>query len=441
MGTILSLKGLLVDSGKTLQDIQPELGGAFVGTLAGILGSLVATFGGLILDRSARGAIQRVEDYVRTQILPLLPEQRIAVRIEEAVLERIAEKAQFAVDRFRIALEPLSTSLAESATKSAEAAAEATSAFTQAVRAVREAGNLESASKSLRNAASSLDSAGEFSKRAAQLSGENLLRLEAIHQSIGALAHDFTTASDTLSESGKTLADAHRASIEILSDKLSGIASATEALGTITASAASELARRSDLDTTYVKTIDLQARAAGELLEALRDTARGSEVALASIADRLGNLGDVMSEGVRREIRDRIGSLADRLSQALGDAIPALDGAVHSLTETVKLLRSEQAEIRSGAPQYANAMAAVSTESRRLTQELVGVAGQVSKLHRLLAEGTRDGETVAVGITQPESPELTQSVVSQKSRSSRAPKGDEDHRKRPWWSFKPKDRD
>jgi len=67
--------------------------GSIRGTLAGILGSLLAAVGGLVLDWTSLSTVNRAQDFIHRHILPTLPERRIAVRIEDAVLVLIAEKA------------------------------------------------------------------------------------------------------------------------------------------------------------------------------------------------------------------------------------------------------------------------------------------------------------------------------------------------------------
>src|SRR5260370_30269989 len=111
MGTIFALRALLVVQGNTLQQIQPHLAGVFAGTLAGILGSLVAAVGGLVLDWTSLSTVNRAQDFIHRHILPTLPERRIAVRIEDAVVALIAEKAQAVADSFRNSMQPVATQM------------------------------------------------------------------------------------------------------------------------------------------------------------------------------------------------------------------------------------------------------------------------------------------------------------------------------------------
>jgi hypothetical protein len=86
-----------------LQEIQPQLSGVFAGTLAGIGGSLIAALGGLLLDRVALSTANRAQDFIHRHIIPTLPERRIAIKIEDAVLAMIAERAQVVAESLRLA--------------------------------------------------------------------------------------------------------------------------------------------------------------------------------------------------------------------------------------------------------------------------------------------------------------------------------------------------
>src|ERR1035437_5879801 len=147
MGTIFALRALLVVQGNTLQQIQPHLAGVFARTLAGILGSLLAAVGGLMLDWTSLSTVNRAQDFIHRHILPTLPERRIALRIEDAVMAVIAEKAQAVADSFSNSIQPVATQREEIAERCGKSAEAATKALAEAARAVREAGDLELASR------------------------------------------------------------------------------------------------------------------------------------------------------------------------------------------------------------------------------------------------------------------------------------------------------
>lgn len=203
MGTILGLRSLLVAGGKTLQDIEPLLSGVFAGTLGGIAGSLIAAVGGLVLDRVALFSSNQAQDFVHRFILPLLPERRIAVRIEDAVLALIAERAQAVAETFRNAMSPVATRMEEVATRSGNAAETATKAFSEAARALREAGNLEAASRSFKTGAHMIDSSAEQLSDATKQTAEVILRLGEVRTSMAGMLERIQATAESLARSSE----------------------------------------------------------------------------------------------------------------------------------------------------------------------------------------------------------------------------------------------
>src|SRR5260370_2511357 len=64
MGTIFALRALLVIQGNTLQQIEPHSAAGFAGTLAGIVGSLLSSAGGLIIDWSSIATMNPAQDFI-----------------------------------------------------------------------------------------------------------------------------------------------------------------------------------------------------------------------------------------------------------------------------------------------------------------------------------------------------------------------------------------
>jgi len=64
-----------------------------------------------VLDWTSLSTVNRAQDFIHRHILPTLPERRIAVRIEDAVLVLIAEKAQAVADSFRNSMQPVATQM------------------------------------------------------------------------------------------------------------------------------------------------------------------------------------------------------------------------------------------------------------------------------------------------------------------------------------------
>src|SRR5260370_3911676 len=138
MGTIFALRALLVIQGNTLREIEPHLAGVFAGTLAGIVGSLLASAGGLILDWTSLATMNRAQDFIHPHILPTLPERRIGIRIEDPVLTLIAEKSQAVAQTFSKSMQPTTTQLEQIAERFAKAPQPVTKALSDSARSVRE---------------------------------------------------------------------------------------------------------------------------------------------------------------------------------------------------------------------------------------------------------------------------------------------------------------
>jgi len=253
MGTTLALRALLVTGGNTLQQIQPLLSGVFAGTLGGIAGSLFAAVGGLVLDRVALSASNRAQDFIYRFILPLLPERRIALRIEETVLTVIAERAQAVAESFRSAMEPVASQMEEVAVRCGKAAEAATTAFSEAARAVREAGNLETASRSFKAGAHMIDSSAEQLSDATKQTAEIVLRVGDLRASLAGLLDRVQAAADNLGASSERLSTHLAGQIADLNSHADGVQTCGSDLRASIEVLAAELVRHADIDSTHLE--------------------------------------------------------------------------------------------------------------------------------------------------------------------------------------------
>lgn len=252
LGTTLSLRQLLGTGGRTLQDIQPLLGGVFAGTLAGILGSLMAAVGGLAVDRTAGTLGKKTQDFVHRYIIPNLPERRVAIRIEETVMELIAERTQAVVESVRAALVPLAEEMSGIALRCADAAEAATLAFGQAARAVKDAGNLEAAARSLKSSANMIDSASELLSDATRQTAETVVRIGEVKGSVTALLEKAQTATESLGASSERVGVALSSSIDGLKSVVAGAQSASDGLSSAVAVLSGGLVTRLQTDSAEI---------------------------------------------------------------------------------------------------------------------------------------------------------------------------------------------
>ena len=331
MGTIFALRQLLVESGQTLQEIQPHLSGVFAGTLAGVAASLAVAFGGLLLDRAALGTANKAQTFIHRFILPLLPERRIAVRIEEAVLAIIAERAHVVAEAFRQSLLPVATQLEGVAQSSGSAAEMASTAFSEAARAVRESGGLESASRSFKASAHMIDNSAEQLHDATRQTAEILLRAGEIRGSLATLVDGISDASrDLASVAERTRAElaeeltrlnAHLQTVE------SASAQVALAVNGLTAAISSE-AERSGAELHALRD---SVQSIGVGLETITELGRRSTSAVDALHSRVPEAASIVAEAVGARLGNHLKEVAaqndrivSRLEETLGAHFPAL---------------------------------------------------------------------------------------------------------------------
>jgi len=318
MGTTLSLRYLLTTGGKSLQEIQPLLSGVFAGTLGGIAGSLIAAVGGLVLDRVALSSSNQAQDFVHRFILPLLPERRIAVRIEDAVLGLIAERAQAVAETFRNAMTPVATQMEEVATRSAKAAEEASKAFSEAARALREAGNLESASRSFKTGAHMIDSSAEQLSDATKQTAEVILRLGEVRTSLAEMLERIQATAEGLARSNEQASNLVAEQVKQLAVNARDVQSCTAGLRSSIENLCSELVRRGDIDTASLKAIDAQSHEVRSALAMLAQVAH--DIAdpiktLSSSAEALSKAGESLQGKIAAQFGDVTARFADAVEK------------------------------------------------------------------------------------------------------------------------------
>jgi hypothetical protein len=324
MGTTLALRTLLVTGGNTLQEIQPQLSGVFAGTLAGIVGSLVAAVGGLLLDRVALSTSNRAQDFIYRHILPMLPERRIAIRIEEAVLTTIAERAQAVVDGFRIALQPVAAELEDVAVRCAEAAQVATAALSEAARAVREAGNIEAASQNFKKGAHMIDSSAEQLSDATKQTAEIVLRAGEVRGSLKGVLDRLEATSENLGAASKGVTDAIAAQASTAHASSTALREAVEILS-------AELHRRANSDSAQVEAIRAHAAVTSANLGDVAQVVRHSADDIRSLRSAI----DAVETKAVEAITQTVGPKIDQASQRTDAGLRNLEGALNRAVAVV----------------------------------------------------------------------------------------------------------
>jgi hypothetical protein len=377
MGTTLALRSLLVAGGNTLQQIQPLLSGVFAGTLAGISGSLLAAAGGLLLDRVALSTSNRAQDFIHRFILPLLPERRIALRIEDAVLAVIAERAQAVAETFRSAIQPVVHQMEEVAARCGKAAETATAAFSEAQRALREAGNLEAASRSFKAGAHMIDSSAEQLSDATKQTAEIVLRIGEVRASLAGLLERVQTAADKLGISSERVGSQLAAQIADLNTHANTVQGCVSDLRLSIEGLSSELVRRANADSTHLETIKGQAEAMGRALTLLSQIARESSDA-ANMLHASSRAIDETVEAVQQGIKAGIQEFAERVAGALEKMTPFERNAVSSVSTDGH--QPERPQVDSGSAEIAIIVREAVAEVRRASDESRSLVEAVQRL-------------------------------------------------------------
>jgi hypothetical protein len=347
MGTILSLRALLVDSGDTLQQIQPQLAGVFAGTLAGIAGSLISAVGGLILDTVSLSSLNCAQDFAHRYILPTLPERRIALRIEDAVLAVITERTKTVADNFNSSLQPVVSHLQQVAQQSGDAAVAATNAFSQAARAVKEAGDLELAARSFKSGAHMIDSSAKQLSDATKQTAEIILRLaeircaytgltDCIHQSATAL----NLASQQMSEVVTTHISTIRSRSEDLNVTIAGFRSGVDSLTV-------ELQKQGSVYPHVAELIRSQADATSKSLDNLIALSQQTNQLLGAMPKHTELLAGAISSSVENRVESATNKIVDSIGligQPLNAFIDRTTGESHGPTTTESPSQADNAE-------------------------------------------------------------------------------------------------
>jgi len=345
MGTITGLRSLLVGTGRTLQDIEPLLSGVFAGTLGGIAGSLMAAFGSLILDKVALDVSNQAQDFIHRYIIPSLPERRIAVRIEEAVLELVAERTQAVVAEFRNSMIPVAAELEEVAARCSKSAEAATGAFSEAHRALREAGNIGEAARSFKSGAHMIDSAAEQLVDATKQTAEVILRLGEVRGSMADLLEEIKTLADFTARTSLQVCSRVDEQIQQMERVYGGLEASTAGLTSSIDSLRSGLSQRAQAEADLFKVVSAQLKTVQDTLEKI-----------AQLADNMGDSANRLTKSTEsiaaaldaswKKNSDQFDSLIQRIIESTGKT-PAL--AERPLTvdkELIEAVRQATVEMR-----------------------------------------------------------------------------------------------
>jgi methyl-accepting chemotaxis protein len=374
MGTIFALRALLVVQGNTLQQIQPHLAGVFAGTLAGILGSLLAAVGGLVLDWTSLSTVNRAQDFIHRHILPTLPERRIAVRIEDAVLVLIAEKAQAVADSFRNSMQPVATQMediAERCGKSAEA--------------VREAGDLELASRNFKSGAHMIDSSAEQLSDATKQTAEVILRVGEIRQSLTDLLGRIQETSENLSGASTRLGVELASRMMELHAQGEKLQASAVVLHPAIQSLSAELVRRAGADSAHLELIRGHVETSSRTFTTVTEILKGSSDDLKTVPTRIEAIGGSIADGMRQGVATGMNLVADNIAKRLDNLVAILERSIGALSKAISETKPRvDGDSPIGSPELVTSIHEVVVELRKTSGEsrrLADALQQVQSSH------------------------------------------------------------
>lgn len=335
MGTIFALRALLVVQGNTLQQIQPHLAGVFAGTLAGILGSLLAAVGGLILDWTSLSTVNRAQDFIHRHILPTLPERRIAVRIEDAVLAMIAEKAQAVAQSFSNSMQPVATQMEEIAERCGKSAEAATRALSEAAGAVREAGDLQLASRNFKSGAHMIDSAAEQLSDATKQTAEVILRVGEIRQSLTELLSRIRESAENLTGTSTRLAVELASRMVELHTQGEKLQASAGVLHPAIQSLSAELVRRAAADSAHLDVIRGHIETSSRTFTTVTEILKGSSDELKTVPTRIEAIGGSIADGMRKGVATGMDVVADNIAKRLDTLVAILERSIGALSKAI----------------------------------------------------------------------------------------------------------
>ena len=387
MGTIFALRSLLVMQGNTLQQIQPHLAGVFAGTLAGIVGALFASAGGVLLDSASLSAVNCAQDFIHRNILPTLPERRVAVHIEQAVLTLIGEKAQAVAQSFGKAIQPVAIQMEQIADRCGKAAEVAMQALTEAARAVREAGNLATASHDFKKGAHMIDSAAEQLSDATKQTAEVILRVGEIRQALNELL-------SRVAETSKSLAGASEKIAVELGSRIIELNSQGERLG-VTASTlcpaieglSSELVKRAGSDSAHLEVIRGHIESTSQHLLDVRNALSDSANHLKAMPSRFEQIAGTVADGTRQGVAKAMDQVAGEIAKKLGDVVTSLERSAGAFSKAFINPGTQDGDRSATSLDFVGGIREATQEMRRVSEELRKLATALQQAQSGKSEG------------------------------------------------------
>jgi chromosome segregation ATPase len=395
--TMLGLAGLIDRLGLGMSsDVRNSLRGVFLGTLVGIGGSAIVGLAGLVLSSAGRRTIAAVEDYLHARLLPAMPERRIGVRVEEAVMSVIAERSQAVIDHFRDALQPVATELSTAATQSSLAATTATEAFDHAVAVLRDSGNLRTAAKTIADKLAAVERASTHLSKAAQCAleaaaAETTARDRLIDAAAASASH-----TDRLADAGKSL----EAGMETLAVPLREFAATAADFKTSSVRVGDELSSTREAFASLSSRIESRNELEKQRIDQLQREFEALDAPITKLHTVLSEITqevaaargatEVFRQQAASQLATRVDSNFDQLAGRLGDVLTPISALIPAAANQLALaasgVQSATEEAKGRLPELQAVVAPIQSSLATYVTGATELLTQLQETNGLLAD-------------------------------------------------------
>jgi chromosome segregation ATPase len=325
-----------------------------------------------------------------------MPERRIGVRVEEAVMSVIAERSQAVVEQFRDSLLPVAGELTTAATQSSLAATTATEAFDHAVTALRDAGNLRTAAKAIADKLVAIERASEHLSKAAQCAldaaaAETITRDKLVDAVTASANH-----TERLAEAGKSV----EAGLERLATPLNTFATSAVEFQTSTVRVGDELSGTREAFAALSSRIESRNELEKQRIDSLQRELEALDTPIANLHTVLSNLTqevaaargatEVFRQQAAAQLATRVDTnfdlLAKRLEEVLTPISALIPDAANKLVLAGSSVESATQEAKRRLPEL---QAIVEPIQSSLASYVIGAQNllvQLQETNRLMAE-------------------------------------------------------
>jgi hypothetical protein len=404
-GTMLGLSGLL----RLLEDSNPMIGtvtspvhvgakslqGVFYGTLGGIFGSLLASVGNLVFGLVADSWLRHAESFLNANVLPRIPEQRVAIKLEEAVLSVIDARIEVITRGMSQTLKPLASNLAATATEAAQAAKMSSEAFQTAAQAVAGAGDLEAAAKALARGIRDNKTAAADLGDAAVAVRDAATAHAAIEQALGQSASKLEISGARLEAGVTRLQTGLEGHSSELKQAIGQLATPLGDLGgevrTVSGSfshVAEAIHERNRIEEGVIEDARRSTTAFGETLQTVKERVADFTQEVAALRQQLEAFSGTVTTSLGAQFGTKVDALVVKLSETLeGVAAPLTHGAAKMQEAGSEFERSVTAT-RAGLPQVVESI-------RQMTGLLDTHVGRTGELMQTTRELTVSVDALA----------------------------------------------